>query len=235
MVVLAWILASYHAVVRTGRLGVAAGPVLQGLPLPPRNRWQRSAVAAAAEKWGGEQILLSGVYEDRRGSCALRLSKRRIAQGAQGALLVRLRGRGSKRLARRAVDDLGSAIGAAADRAHGGLRLDSLVDMREATGCSPSGIKACAGFLGAHGSAFGRVAVVGRGMTLTYVRAIVLVTGLKRIRVFGDMDRARNWLLTQGGPSRTANQQALSSWEHTELARHSHSLEAGHVLATAAC
>ena len=66
--------------------------------------------------------------------------------------------------------------------------------MSRATACSAAGIRATRRFLGAHGPALGRVAVVGRGFSLVSVRALVRIARLGKVRVFGDEAEARRWL-----------------------------------------
>ena len=68
--------------------------------------------------------------------------------------------------------------------------------MTDAIACSRVGLRATRRFLAAHGPSLGRVAVVGRGLSIVPVRALVRLARLRHtVRVFGDEEAAKSWLL----------------------------------------
>ena len=122
--------------------------------------------------------------------------------------MIRLSGVGSRDVATGAMDALGGAL----DRSRPGKPVAAIVDMTRAVGCTPACSRRCLRFVrergarvsyaatrvengrGRYGGALGRVAVVGRGFSLAYVRLILRVTPFRGIRVFGDADAAARWL-----------------------------------------
>ncbi|KAJ1459543.1 hypothetical protein M885DRAFT_613155 [Pelagophyceae sp. CCMP2097] len=171
------------------------------------NGWRRQ-LQATHRAVSGDHVVLEHAEFDRSGSVEIRLTRRAtplMSLGSGGGkserprtwLFVRLKGVGSVRVAGNAMNALDGVFAANAPRAP--LRsIMTLVDMTGADSCSPRCARKCARFLNDHGGSFDRVAVVGRGLTLHYVRFVVRLVGQRQIRVFGDYEDARRWLNLDG-------------------------------------
>ena len=56
------------------------------------------------------------------------------------------------------------------------------------------GVRRTARFVRRHGARFEKVAVVGTGFSLQYVRLIVNLARMRKVRVFETLDQANQWL-----------------------------------------
>ena len=140
-------------------------------PLRPRPR-----SASIAHEWS-----------DGRGACAIEFATSNAPQ-----LKINLTGFGSAGIGRPATEALGHAIARA--RADAGS-VDALVDMTDASAASTTCILACRRFLLRHGASLGRVAVVGKGPQLFFMRLCTKLARFRKVRVFGSQAAADRWLL----------------------------------------
>ena len=106
-------------------------------------------------------------------------------------LKINLTGFGSASIGRPATEALGHAIARA--RADAGS-VDALVDMTDASAASTTCILACRRFLLRHGASLGRVAVVGKGPQLFFMRLCTRLARFRKVRVFGSQAAADRWL-----------------------------------------
>ena len=126
-------------------------------------------------------------WSDGRGACAIE-----FATGNAPQLKINLTGFGSAAVGRPATEALGHAIARA--RADAGS-VDALVDMTDASAASTTCILACRRFLLRHGASLGRVAVVGKGPQLFFMRLCTRLARFRKVRVFGSQAAADRWLL----------------------------------------
>ena len=163
------------------------GPrVLQQLKID----WRASQRAWLKRRLPRRTSFIDDEWRDARGSCAIR-----FAHGDQAPQLrVCLTGVGSREVARSAIDTLSDAFDAFQTQSPRNRSVSTLVDMTDAVACSQSGIRRCLRFVKDHGGALDKVAVVGRGFSLHYVRLLVRVARFRNIRVFGDPVEAHEWL-----------------------------------------
>ena len=126
-------------------------------------------------------------WRDGRGACAIE-----FAVCNEPQLKINLTGFGSAAVGRPATEALGHAIARA--RADAGS-VDALVDMTDASAASTTCILACRRFLVRHGSSLGRVAVVGKGPQLFFMRLCTRLARFRKVRVFGSQEAADRWLL----------------------------------------
>ena len=126
-------------------------------------------------------------WRDDSGACAIE-----FAVCNEPQLKINLTGFGSAGIGRPATEALGHAIARA--RADAGS-VDALVDMTDASAASTSCIFACRRFLLRHGTALGRVAVVGKGPQLFFMRVCTRLARFRKVRVFGSQAAADRWLL----------------------------------------
>ena len=126
-------------------------------------------------------------WSDGRGACAIEFATCNAPQ-----LKINLTGFGSAGIGRPATEALGHAIARA--RADAGS-VDALVDMTAASAASTTCILACRRFLLRHGASLGRVAVVGKGPQLFFMRVCTRLARFRKVRVFGSQAAADRWLL----------------------------------------
>eukprot|EP00629_Pelagomonadales_sp_RCC1024_P016813 CAMPEP_0119262370 /NCGR_PEP_ID=MMETSP1329-20130426/2120_1 /TAXON_ID=114041 /ORGANISM="Genus nov. species nov., Strain RCC1024" /LENGTH=165 /DNA_ID=CAMNT_0007262005 /DNA_START=232 /DNA_END=726 /DNA_ORIENTATION=+ len=124
---------------------------------------------------------VNGEWRDKRGFCTIEFK----AHGLRPQLRIVLSGFGSPAVSVGAVEALGRAF-ARCDPPE--KSVDTVCDMTHAVACSPRGLRATRRFLKAHGASLGRVAVVGRGLSIMPVRVLVRVWPPlgRKLRVFGD-------------------------------------------------
>ena len=151
------------------------------------------SVAAVERRWANHlgprprSASIDHEWRDGRGACAIE-----FATGNAPQLKINLTGFGSASIGRPATEALGHAIARA--RADAGS-VDALVDMTDASAASTSCIFACRRFLLRHGTALGRVAVVGKGPQLFFMRLCTRLARFRKVRVFGSQAAADRWLL----------------------------------------
>ena len=126
-------------------------------------------------------------WRDDSGACAIEFATCNAPQ-----LKINLTGFGSAGIGRPATEALGHAIARA--RADAGS-VDALVDMTDASAASTTCILACRRFLLRHGASLGRVAVVGKGPQLFFMRVCTRLARFRKVRVFGSQAAADRWLL----------------------------------------
>ena len=146
--------------------------------------------AAVERRWAhqlGHRASIDHEWRDGRGACAIEFA---TCQSPQ--LKINLTGFGSAGIGRPATEALGHAIARA--RADAGS-VDALVDMTDASAASTTCILACRRFLLRHGASLGRVAVVGKGPQLFFMRLCTKLARFRKVRVFGSQAAADRWLL----------------------------------------
>ena len=148
--------------------------------------------AAVERRWGHQlrrprSASIDHEWRDGRGACAIEFATCNAPQ-----LKINLTGFGSASIGRPATEALGHAIARA--RADAGS-VDALVDMTDASAASTTCIMACRRFLVTHGSSLGRVAVVGKGPQLFFMRLCTRLARFRKVRVFGSQEAADRWLL----------------------------------------
>ena len=155
-----------------------AGPEWLRLSLPPLR------TAFVDDEWA-----------DARGACAIRFAHAEAAP----QLVIRLVGVGSRDVATQAIDTLSAAFVRAGAT---NQSVTTFVDMTAAVACSRGGLRRCLRFAHDHGAALDKVAVVGRGFSLHYVRLLVRVARFRNVRVFGEREEAERWLLEDEAATR---------------------------------
>lgn len=125
-------------------------------------------------------------WRDGRGACAIEFATCNAPQ-----LKINLTGFGSAAVGRGATEALGNAFSrAGVDEGS----VDAIVDMRDASASSRACMLACRRFLMRHGDALGRVAVVGNGPQIFFVRICSRLARFRKVRVFGSQMDADRWL-----------------------------------------